>query len=276
MNIFQLLKQVLDDSYNLVEETDGPRDLVIKHDLGMLSTKYRDLRKYANIDYSEPSTRFAYVFKYVSSHANIVYTRIRLSRVLTELFARESVYVVGLGGGPGSELLGVVKYLQSKEYRGKLVFEIFDREPTWGETWSGVFERVETGIKVSPSFQTFDVTERKTWSRFVRYLQADLFMMIYFVSEVYGIKDEAEPYFDHLLSRAKKGALLLYVDNRVADFTNWIDAKLTQHGWEVLESEAEELKTPGAEERRDLGIYFQKFGSPKLVADVAWRLARKK
>jgi hypothetical protein len=276
MNIFQLIKQVLDESYGLIEEPVGSRDKIIIEELARLKGLYADLLQYRDVNYGNPATRFAYVFRYVTSHANLVATLVRRSKILTDLLTQPGIRMVALGGGPGSDMLGVLKQMQSAGFAGKFSVQIFDREAAWSDTWEGVFDRVECGVRVSPSFVTFDVSKPEVWRNINRFLTADLFTLIYFVSEVYGIRDKAKPFFDHLLSRAKKGALLLYIDNNRSEFTDWFDGLLEEHGWEFCNADEEMIRIPNDEEKTDLGPYFKKFGHPKITADVAWRIVRKR
>ncbi len=108
--------------------------------------------------------------------------------------------------------------------------------------------------------------------------QSDLFSLIYFVSEVYALlKDGAEDYFKQLFSGMRSGALVLYVDNNYSDFTEWVDETLNKYGLDVIKSGNGKQGMPIPEEKQDLGKYYQKFASdPRLDADVAWRLARKR
>ena len=100
--------------------------------------------------------------------------------------------------------------------------------------------------------------------------------MIYFMSEVYGLRDKAEAFFAYLFENAKPGALLLYVDNRSAVFYEWFDSLVKKYNWKVLCADALELKMEDlSEERTDLGEYHDKFGWPKLKADIAFRICQK-
>ncbi|HVG60364.1 MAG TPA: hypothetical protein VNA24_17535, partial [Hyalangium sp.] len=62
MNCFELLKSVLDDAYLEIPGRDTEKDRRISIELERLSSKYKDLTSYAAIDYSDPVTRFAYVY----------------------------------------------------------------------------------------------------------------------------------------------------------------------------------------------------------------------
>jgi len=46
--------------------------------------------------------------------------------------------------------------------------------------------------------ESADATTRKSYQKFLR---ADLFTLSYFLSEVWKIKKQAEPFFDHCMSR---------------------------------------------------------------------------
>src|SRR5687767_5983824 len=110
MNFFQLIKKVLDDAWAEIAGPKKKKFAAINAELERLSPLYLKLaKKYQDIDYSHPLTRFAYVYAYVVSHAYLVYERIALSEALRELFTRKRVMVSCVGGGPGSDLLGILK-----------------------------------------------------------------------------------------------------------------------------------------------------------------------
>jgi len=134
-------------------------------------------------------------------------------------------------------------------------------------------------LPISNVFQTFDVTKPETWKHYDKFLSADLFTMIYFISEIDSLRKQAEPFFTHLFQNAKKGALLLYVDNRTAQFYKWFDSLISAHGWKVLASDEESLKIEDiGEEKTDLEPYYSKFSksqAPKLTANIAFRICQK-
>lgn len=280
MNCFELLKRVLDDAYAEIPGTEKNKDEQIATELGRLSDLYKDLRQYKDIDYSKAVTRFAYVYSYVTCHANLVYQLTSRSKLLRDLFKSERVQVACIGGGPGSDLIGLLKFLEERRSEITLSCMIYDRETAWGETWAGLLEEVDSGVNVLPAFMPFDVVKENTWTKFRKYLSSDLFTMIYFMSEVYGLKDNADAYFAHLMGYAKPGALFLFVDNRRSGlgraFSEWFDELAGKYGLELLEVDEGSIGLPYDEEKKELGVYFKKFRSPKLTADIAWRVARKK
>jgi hypothetical protein len=103
--------------------------------------------------------------------------------------------------------------------------------------------------------------------------------MIFFMSEIDSLRAQAEPFFAHLFKNAKQGALLLYVDNRTAQFYNWFDSLVSAHGWKVLEFGQERLTIEDLSERKEgLDPYYTKFSrssAPRLTANIAYRVCQK-
>jgi hypothetical protein len=111
MNCFQLVKTVLDEIYPQIPyENEADKDNEIKKRFTYLEEKYRYLLiKDMPVDYHDPITRFAYIYRYVTCHANIVYQVINGSPILAQMFDNERVNVTCIGGGPGSDFLGILK-----------------------------------------------------------------------------------------------------------------------------------------------------------------------
>jgi len=226
MTLMQLIKLVLDDAYAKIHiQDEGEKDAVIKREIDNLSMEYGRLidTRADCIDYSDPVKRFAYIYKYTVAHADYIMQSIRGIDELQALFIRKDVDVACLGGGPGSDLLGVLKYMMAAGSKSSLTCYIFDRERAWGDSWSRVAKRLDAPFRVYPVFQQMDVTDSQTWVSYQDYLQADLFTLSYFMSEVWRIKSKAEPFFEHCMAKAKKGSLFLFIDNNSSEFYGWFD-----------------------------------------------------
>jgi len=275
MNCFQLIKTVLDEAYAAIPGSDAQRDAAIATQLAQLSNDYHNLLLKGCLDYSNPARRFAYVFRYTTAHANLVYRRILASNVLRAVFDRPKVQITCVGGGPGSDFLGILKYCERAGKAPELKCLLLDRDPAWGESWSDVDDKVQSTLRLATVFNSFDVTKPDEWRTFTKHYNSDLFTLIYFVSEVYAMRTKAEPYFDALFSNMRHGSLLLFIDNNDSRFVEWFDQLTAKHGLVIVEKDAGVCKMPLEEEKRDLEPYFTKFGAPKLDADVAWRVVRK-
>lgn len=278
MNCFQLIKTVLDEAYvQIPGKTDADRDEAIRGECTKLSQAYAKLRNEGCLDYRNPARRFAYILKYTTSHANIVYERIAGSKHLQALFGRPKLAVSCVGGGPGSDFLGILKYCEKHKRCPEIVCNLLDRDPTWGESWSDVGDKVGTSLKLRTTFNSFDVTNSESWHVFTKHFAADFFTLVFFISEVYALRQMAEAYFDALFSSMKKDAILLYVDNNSSEFYGWFDELVKRHGLTVLESGSGRAQMPYDEEKSDLGEYAKngRFESPKLKSDIAWRVVQK-
>lgn len=278
MNCFQLVKSVLDELYGRVPgKTDGDKDGLIREHLTRLSKSYAQLTTKNTVDHSDLASRFAYIYRYVTSHANFVYQVIRNSNILQELFNRERVNITCIGGGPGSDFLGVIKYLERVDKKPHLKCILYDKENAWGECWNDVDEKLQTELQINTFCQTFDVTQQSSWENNSKYLSSDLFTMIYFLSEVYSLKTAAEPFFMNMFQNAKSGALFLFLDNNSQVFYEWFDEMVARSPIEVIDKfEGNMGISDYSEEKTDLGEYWKKFDQPKLGAAAAYRICRRR
>lgn len=286
MNCFQLVKTVLDDLYyEISEEYGNSTDDLIKSKLNYLRNKYENLENInpTDIDYNDPVTRFAYVYRYTTAHANIVFQFIRDIKTLKDTFDIEKLNLGCLGGGPGSDILGVLKFMNlHKDFSNrlkKLTFTICDKEQTWNETWYNIDGRIEASFPFSSSshFLPVDITEKKALISARKISDADLFTMIYFISEIYAYREDARNFFEYLFDKAKPGALLFFVDNSRYTFYRWFDEVATSNGLEIVKKEDYFFfQTEADEDKEALGCYYNKFGYPKLKAEIVYRVYRKK
>ena len=273
MICFKLIKDVLDEIY--VGLPAKSRDDQIRDKLRELEKEYRKLLVGVKVDYSNPATRFAYVFKYVTSHANMVFQVIEFNKQLGKCFDEQRLTLTCIGGGPGSDLLGVLKYLDEYNKAPQIMCYLLDRERLWNETWGDVGSKVGTEFMLSTNVMPFDILDKKSWEPFVKYLNADIFTLIYFISEIYKKRAEAEPFFDHLFTKAKKNSYMLFIDNGAYSFYEWFDGLVTKHHYNIVESAQGKIRMPQKEQAADLGEYFDKFGSPKITANIAYRIIQK-
>jgi hypothetical protein len=266
---------VLDEAYSEIPGDEDAKDKKIRHAHSELSQAYANLTVDGCLDYSDPCRRFAYIYKYTTSHANMVSYVIKRSAPLRALFQEEKVAISCIGGGPGSDFLGILKYCMNEEITPELKCRIFDRDPAWAESWDDVDDKIGLPFRISTSFQSLDVTDSSSWKPFKKYFGSDLFTLIYFMSEVYAKRTEAEPYFLEMMSRAKAGALILYIDNSSPQFHEWFEKLADESGFKIILSDAELYTLPFEEEKKDLQPYYDKFEDPKIQSKVAYRVAVK-
>src|ERR1700719_1241901 len=105
MTTFELVKLALDELYGEAKEEHGSAaDAEIKKRMTYLTGSYNQLGKPSRkpVDYRDPATRFAYVYKYVTAHADYlvqVMTTLR-SELGYSLFTTEDARISCIGWGP--------------------------------------------------------------------------------------------------------------------------------------------------------------------------------
>lgn len=282
--IFQLVYKVLSELYEQVKAIHGKAaDEKIKAAMTALSTSYSKLTdgKMPPIDYSDPTTRFAYVFKYVASHADYVRQVLDLvsDELSDELLKEEKIVVSCLGGGPGSELVGLLHHvLAAGEAEVEaLTCYLCDREQAWADSWTEIGQELDADIKLFVNFQGLDVTKKEDWAKQRKFLSADLFISSYFASEVVRIKDEAADFWKELGSSSKKGAKFLFIDNAHTAFTDYIREIASNSGLETVVVKQVEKTPRWDEQKSDLGEFLERFGqSPKLKSQLFYGVYVKK
>ena len=223
MTIFELVKVALDELYVQGQREYGQKlDDEINAKIEYLSQSYGQLTNPNRkpVDYKDPATRFAYVYKYVSAHGDyLVQVMERLREKLDgNIFENEIARISCVGGGPGSDIIAVLKYLDDNrddETVNRISCYLLDKEQAWADTWTELDESLDVQVKLNVNFQPLDVTKPESWEYQQKFLQADLFTISYFVSEVRSLDNDGvvTAFWKALFEGAKEGAFFIYDDN---------------------------------------------------------------
>ncbi|RTL24905.1 MAG: hypothetical protein EKK52_00140 [Burkholderiales bacterium] len=287
MTLFELVKITLDELYKNAQQVHGTNtDAEIKNRFNYLRASYTKLSDASRtpIDYRDPATRFAYVYRYVASHGDYVVQLLTMASAALGggVFPKGTARVSCIGGGPGSDILAILKYLDdysAKEAVTKLVIYLLDKEQAWADTWTELDEKLNAGVSLNTNFQPLDVTNPASWTLQKKFLDADVFTLSYFVSEVYSLDSTGvvTNFWQTLFKEAKSGAIFLYDDNGTDDFNAYFDGQWQKAGLQVLAQGSNENWTPRYTERSDvLDTYKNKFSAwPKLKGYLSYRVLRK-
>ena len=287
MTLFQLVRIALDELYDEAVEVYGQdTDDQIKAQFPYLSTSYGQLISTVRtpIDYKNPAVRFAYVYMYTASHGDYV---VRLLEILAQqlggkIFQNDPGRVSCIGGGPGSDVIAIVKYLTDStdtETLKRLTVFLLDKEQAWGDSWTELNMKLPTSsMQLNTVFQQMDIL-KPDWTSQRKFLDADVFTLSYVVSEVYAFDDGGvvTQFWQQLFKKAKSGAIFLYDDNGSDTFNSYFDNQWQTAGLELIAHGTNERWFPRhSEQKSELDLYTNKFHKdPKLQSTLTYRILRK-
>ena len=290
MTIFELVNVVLQSLYKEAKQFYGAKtDDAIRDRMAYLSQTYAKLNVKGRIpvDYKDPATRFAYVYKYVASHADYLVQILKSASAAIggPLFPDGTLRLSCIGGGPGSDIIGVLKYLKdvndagNKEGTTKLICYLLDKEKGWADTWTELDEHIDLGVQLNTNFQPLDVLNASSWEAQRKFLQADVFTLSYFVSEVMALDTHGQVgiFWNTLFAEAKPGAIFVYNDNGHTDFSSYFDSFWKAAGLKEIVAEDDHRIVPSySEQASELAAFIKKFDQfPKLKGQVSYRVLRK-
>ncbi|MFN8049804.1 MAG: hypothetical protein U0P48_14685 [Ancrocorticia sp.] len=279
MTLMQLIKLVLDEAYAEIPGTEAAKDAEIKAALAGLAPAYADLKntKREPINYVSPQARFAYIYKYTVAHADYIRQLIESNAELLALFKSESVSVACVGGGPGSDLLGVLKHMIRFGSKTTLTCYLFDRERAWGDSWSEVAKPLAADFQLYPVFQQMDITDASQWASYRKFLGADLFTFSYFLSEVWSFRDQAARSSSTASRRPNpdRSSYSSTTTTKAVSLPAEFDKLAADNGVALIAASTCNMVFENDEEKKDLEPYYSKFGFPKRESKVAYRVGRK-
>lgn len=287
MTLFQLVKIALDELYKEAFALYGQdTDNQINAQFSYLTTSYNQLTSTwrTPIDYKNPAVRFAYVYKYTATHGDYVVQLLEiLANILGgKIFPNDSGRVSCIGGGPGSDVIALVKYLTdstSKETVKHLTVYLLDKEQAWGDSWTELNTKLPMpSMQLHTVFQQMDVL-KADWTSQRKFLDADVFTISYFASEVYALDGEGlvTQFWQRFFREAKSGAIFLYDDNGSDTFNAYFDQQWNNAGLELITQETNTRWLPrSSEQKSELDFYTAKFNAiPKVQSTLTYRILRK-
>ena len=287
MTLFELIKITLDELYQQGIEEYGDAQALddrVRASLSGLSKSFRNLTdpQRQPIDYRDPAVRIAYVYCYVAAHGDFIVQALKSLRghLGGNIFQTESTRVSCIGGGPGSDIVAILKYLSehSGEPVRSLTFYLLDKEQAWADTWTEIDESLGVELRIKTNFQPLDITRSDTWRGQKKFLKADLITLSYFVSEVccFDYQGQLAATFQNLLGQMKSGALLLYIDNNHPTFNNFFNGFCPSTGFTDILHKHLVLTPHPSEQTAAVQDYIDKFGkSPRLKGTLTLRVLRK-
>lgn len=180
-----------------------------------------------NPDYSSNIKKFCYLYKYPVPHGYYIYATLkRLSRkIKPSIFSRNPTRIACIGGGPGTEIIGLCRYfreVESANLGNHVEITVFDKEPSWKDACQRVLGCMASDLKISLKFEQFDATMPETYAK-IDLSGFHLVMANFFTSEIRKAKivTAAKPFWKYAFESMGAGKIFLAVDFADTNGSGW-------------------------------------------------------
>jgi hypothetical protein len=299
MRYFQIVKSALDA---LLAGICAHKGLSHEQAMKMVASHLRTMSKEwfsgeaPNIAYGDPLCRFAYLYSHTAVNANLCESAIRsspklVSYILERLNSTGELRVCAFGGGPGTELLALAKFLTRKKAEGKLEphgevnFTLLDCVPEWAESWNALESAIKREFftkfghkkdwpfRISKSFQPFDMTKVEQYANLIQFFEHDVYILNYVLSEIFSDHAAFAALFNQMAAHAPQGAYFVLIDRKQDHVLQWANELLAGGG--LVEAGYNETSTnmDYDEQATELNDYLQQIGlNPRVTWNGAFYL----
>ena len=179
------------------------------------------------IDYTELPAEAAYIYAYAMPRAYFTLEMLRRHRAATgkALFGSGRIEIISFGGGPVSELVGLLEYL-GDETNGETVesisYRVFDKDGAWKDVADLVLAATVSPIEVTMTYEQLDLADGRACAA-VDIRAADLIVFSYIMSELCALEanDEIAQNTRVILVPIKSGAAMLFIDSKQPEFIQY-------------------------------------------------------
>jgi hypothetical protein len=200
--------------------------------------------------------------------------------------------VCSFGGGPGSELLGFVKFIERRRQNTSpiwLNFALIDKVCAWDESWQKLIDglkstfrehydsREQWPVAIERSFLSLDLTRIQDFQQFpVRFKDIQIYVLNYVISEIMSYAETFTLVLAHIVKLASEGAFFLFIDRNQREVVSVIRQIITSTGLRCIGTAMEQSFMDRDEQKADLGRWYHLFDrSPKVTWDAFFALAQK-
>lgn len=253
---FKLVRQVLEKLSRQIADASGEahaRDS-IRNAVYALYKNYNNESAYKRVGYAGTSTHFAYLYSYAPGRASVLYQIMNELQRLAELVSRQTLNITSFGGGPGTDVLGVLKLRLRRNGASFINATIYDKEPGWESVWRLIETEKGTTRYARVNFHFGDMLDpdwgvHEPWN-------ANLAILSYSLSELGG-QQSANAFLSKVIEAANSGTLFVIVDNKHSHIINPVEEAVNKGGliklcptqYKRMEVEHEEWNS--AKENRD-------------------------
>lgn len=249
------------------------------------------------IAYGDPLCRFAYLYCHTAANANICEIFIRdcaalRQHILNRMQEIGELRICAFGGGPGTELLALTKFLKRQHDEGNLQgygdlnFTLLDNIPEWAESWNALEGAIRARLKAlygerrqwpfttSKTFQPFDMTKVEQYANLAQLFVHDLYILNFVVSEILENEEALGNLINRMAEHAPAGAYFLIADRNQTNVVQRSRRLLQQAELHEVWTGESATNMDGDEQATDLGDYIRLIGwNPRVNWNGAFGIA---
>lgn len=239
----ELVRRVIEEAVELhvASSQESLEEVLDKIDAHIEATSHEYRRDEPEIQYDEPLCRLAYLYMHAAANATVFERVISESDDLRLKISNASqgvLNICSMGGGPGTELLGLAKYLLNRPDLippRKISFAVVDNVSAWADTWTQLAEATEEELRssfnqngmdlptVAPMFLPYDVLDPSSYRyHAVQFNKLDVVVFNYLYSENKTKLEQAREALSELARVTGNECVFVVIDRleRTTPFTN--------------------------------------------------------
>ncbi len=176
-----------------------------------------------SVRYDTPYHGYTYLYKYATLHGEIIDHALKSCDAVQKMWTEDTlIHVSSFGGGPGSELLGLARFLTETQQSRQIHYVNYDRESQWEMFFPTMCAQVSScyPVRITDHQVHFDIIQRGELPEYVQH--ADLFFFNYVLTELYSCPRTVHEFLNRLARSAKAGSLFVIVDNGYGDYIGYL------------------------------------------------------
>lgn len=203
-----------------------------------------------NINYDNPLCRLGYLYVHAGANATLFERTLRGSDTLDAVLKARTggeLAVCTVGGGPGTELLGLCRHLLGRDSVPRHIrFTVLDGVKEWAETWAHLADEVDELLAdrfgterpiIHRTFQEMDVVDVAEYTSYAwLFRKVEIFVFNYLVSENKVRIDDFEKTLTIIVRKAQNLARFVFIDRLEAGtFRDDLRGVVTRSGLTIAE-----------------------------------------
>ena len=297
LHCFKVIGNAIDKSIKTEQATRKVNLQEISEEVAESVIAIRDeyfSNKVPNIPFDNPRFRQAYLYWAAPANALALESVLDLDIGLqqwinAQIAIQERLKVCCIGGGPGSEILGLAKWVERNSSGPlELCALVTDKFLDWGENWFILSEEINRAIAenyskdshglpiiIKGNFAEVDVQNIEHLARVKTDGNHDIYIMSYLLSHLFSNKALAvfNRFMTDVIKNASSGTRFIFVD-RAANFDIWkkpVRQLAYMSGLKLSPSrQIPSYSEEDCEEEENLGSLFDKVGSLSRPSNAFW------